>query len=117
MQQIAVRGMNFHDTKPRVTGATSCLSKRRNHYLNLILRDRKSTRLNSSHANISYAVFCLKKKKKERKQNTPKYCKKGFCRKKITRSIKKGMENKKVRMMNQKLTIYVMMGAMNTDML
>src|SRR3712207_7252484 len=28
--------------------------------------DRKSTRLNSSHANISYAVFCLKKKKKNR---------------------------------------------------
>src|SRR3712207_8496420 len=27
------------------------------------LEDRKSTRLNSSHANISYAVFCLKKKK------------------------------------------------------
>src|SRR3712207_8124219 len=27
--------------------------------------DRKSTRLNSSHANISYAVFCLKKKKRE----------------------------------------------------
>src|SRR3712207_7132675 len=29
-----------------------------------LYRDRKSTRLNSSHANISYAVFCLKKKKK-----------------------------------------------------
>src|SRR5258707_9906092 len=29
-------------------------------------RDRKSTRLNSSHANISYAVFCLKKKTKYR---------------------------------------------------
>src|SRR3712207_6858304 len=28
----------------------------------LVLLDRKSTRLNSSHANISYAVFCLKKK-------------------------------------------------------
>src|SRR4051794_41704223 len=28
------------------------------------LRDRKSTRLNSSHPSISYAVFCLKKKKK-----------------------------------------------------
>src|SRR3712207_7778420 len=28
-----------------------------------LLRDRKSTRLNSSHANISYAVFCLKKTK------------------------------------------------------
>src|SRR5438445_10234816 len=33
--------------------------------------DRKSTRLNSSHANISYAVFCLKKKKKKQdKSNT-----------------------------------------------
>src|SRR3712207_8652817 len=31
----------------------------------LPLLDRKSTRLNSSHANISYAVFCLKKKNKE----------------------------------------------------
>src|SRR3712207_7703677 len=30
---------------------------------NSVRRDRKSTRLNSSHANISYAVFCLKKKK------------------------------------------------------
>src|SRR3712207_7827902 len=33
--------------------------------------DRKSTRLNSSHANISYAVFCLKKKKK--------YCRSAIC--------------------------------------
>src|SRR2546427_3738694 len=31
-------------------------------------RDRKSTRLNSSHSQISYAVFCLKKKKKNKKQ-------------------------------------------------
>src|SRR3712207_6864571 len=31
--------------------------------------DRKSTRLNSSHANISYAVFCLKKKKSQTKLN------------------------------------------------
>src|SRR5438874_9896915 len=31
------------------------------------LRDRKSTRLNSSHVEISYAVFCLKKKNKKRK--------------------------------------------------
>src|SRR5579862_3729693 len=30
--------------------------------------DRKSTRLNSSHSSISYAVFCLKKKKEERDQ-------------------------------------------------
>src|SRR5947209_15926659 len=34
------------------------------------LGDRKSTRLNSSHANISYAVFCLKKKKKHRESYT-----------------------------------------------
>src|SRR5688572_31333450 len=34
-------------------------------------RDRKSTRLNSSHSQISYAVFCLKKKKKK-KQNRKK---------------------------------------------
>src|SRR5258707_1830336 len=33
--------------------------------------DRKSTRLNSSHANISYAVFCLKKKKKNAQDTTP----------------------------------------------
>src|SRR5947209_17090936 len=32
--------------------------------------DRKSTRLNSSHANISYAVFCLKKKKRIIKSRT-----------------------------------------------
>src|SRR5690606_40099349 len=32
--------------------------------------DRKSTRLNSSHVKISYAVFCLKKKKKNNKQYT-----------------------------------------------
>src|SRR3712207_8832570 len=35
------------------------------------LLDRKSTRLNSSHANISYAVFCLKKKKRFSLNPTP----------------------------------------------
>src|SRR5688572_31024103 len=42
-------------------------------------RDRKSTRLNSSHSQISYAVFCLKKKKKKnrkKKQKKIKYVKK-----------------------------------------
>src|SRR5688572_32552222 len=34
--------------------------------------DRKSTRLNSSHSQISYAVFCLKKKKKKNKEKTSK---------------------------------------------
>src|SRR5438445_1950909 len=37
-----------------------------------IIRDRKSTRLNSSHANISYAVFCLKKKKTNKETNPKK---------------------------------------------
>src|SRR3712207_7385094 len=37
-------------------------------------QDRKSTRLNSSHANISYAVFCLKKKKKSSKSTREKTC-------------------------------------------
>src|SRR2546430_15848846 len=38
------------------------------HHRDVRLEDRKSTRLNSSHSQISYAVFCLKKKKK-RKSN------------------------------------------------
>src|SRR5947209_10753567 len=37
--------------------------------------DRKSTRLNSSHANISYAVFCLKKKKKQKNTKNDMYIK------------------------------------------
>src|SRR3712207_7160427 len=48
VQRIHLRSNKFHQ-----------LSKLLAH------QDRKSTRLNSSHANISYAVFCLKKKKKE----------------------------------------------------
>src|SRR2546430_12314571 len=36
--------------------------------LGVNLPDRKSTRLNSSHSQISYAVFCLKKKKKKKEQ-------------------------------------------------
>src|SRR3712207_8021904 len=36
-----------------------------------IIRDRKSTRLNSSHANISYAVFCLKKKNQHARSALP----------------------------------------------
>src|SRR5689334_24046478 len=35
----------------------------------VVIKDRKSTRLNSSYSSISYAVFCLKKKKKNKIQN------------------------------------------------
>src|SRR3712207_8315628 len=38
-----------------------------------LLVDRKSTRLNSSHANISYAVFCLKKKIYLQQRTAPRY--------------------------------------------
>src|SRR2546422_3311636 len=44
------------------TGASGCTSPHRYSYGS----DRKSTRLNSSHGYISYAVFCLKKKKKQK---------------------------------------------------
>src|SRR2546427_7704823 len=41
-----------------------------NREMRVRLRDRKSTRLNSSHSQISYAVFCLKKKKKKNTNST-----------------------------------------------
>src|SRR3712207_7777918 len=46
----------------RIEKTSSCFDRAKEEYG----LDRKSTRLNSSHANISYAVFCLKKKKKKR---------------------------------------------------
>src|SRR3712207_7710213 len=46
--------------RSRVVQAQRARGRRRRDY-DRLRRDRKSTRLNSSHANISYAVFCLKK--------------------------------------------------------
>src|SRR3712207_8401937 len=56
------------DKRWRLRGATQdsdnrCIRLHRGRVLRRVAGDRKSTRLNSSHANISYAVFCLKKKK------------------------------------------------------
>src|SRR2546430_10127554 len=48
---------------PRTCSACSRRSRRRARERTAGRRDRKSTRLNSSHSQISYAVFCLKKKK------------------------------------------------------
>src|SRR2546427_1701233 len=45
----------------------------RTHTSPVQIRDRKSTRLNSSHSQISYAVFCLKKKKKKKKKYQHRY--------------------------------------------
>src|SRR5947209_11906729 len=61
--------LSLHDALP-IFAATEIIEKLVYHHKQAVLRkllvelpDRKSTRLNSSHANISYAVFCLKKKK------------------------------------------------------
>src|SRR3712207_7397742 len=64
-----------HVLEPGDDGLTACPLLRVGQFGSVVKRDvlgreldkgadRKSTRLNSSHANISYAVFCLKKKKK-----------------------------------------------------
>src|SRR2546422_7620513 len=50
------------------SSAPRASSPRRSHGLG-VAEDRKSTRLNSSHGYISYAVFCLKKKKKKTTEN------------------------------------------------
>src|SRR5690348_17853516 len=50
--------------------------------------DRKSTRLNSSHPSISYAVFCLKKKKKKKKTKTKKKNKKKKTKQETKRQIR-----------------------------
>src|SRR2546426_4187197 len=57
----ALDARDGHELQPQLRAGRSVQPQLRR-------RDRKSTRLNSSHLVISYAVFCLKKKKKE---NTP----------------------------------------------
>src|SRR5438477_4932580 len=59
--------------RPHVVGGAARLATTRvgRHARPLpVQRDRKSTRLNSSHMSISYAVFCLKKKKKKREKHS-----------------------------------------------
>src|SRR2546427_7530962 len=53
----------------RRRGAGGRLTRGRDPVRRAARRDRKSTRLNSSHSQISYAVFCLKKKKNTRHTN------------------------------------------------
>src|SRR2546427_3961044 len=56
--EVAIRAVLVPDTELRAQRHTR------------LRQDRKSTRLNSSHSQISYAVFCLKKKKKTRNRYT-----------------------------------------------
>src|SRR5690606_41760071 len=63
------REMQFSYSPQQHSGITSNCFKQCYHTTSpniLLIRDRKSTRLNSSHVKISYAVFCLKKKKKNK---------------------------------------------------
>src|SRR2546430_10201709 len=67
--------LSLHDALPICVVATGDVHyhQRARHRLHDVLvairhRDRKSTRLNSSHSQISYAVFCLKKKKKKKQE-------------------------------------------------
>src|SRR2546422_7774275 len=55
-------------TSRREVGSRPRDARRRSSASRLPSSDRKSTRLNSSHGYISYAVFCLKKKKKQKQQ-------------------------------------------------
>src|SRR5690606_41927467 len=57
---------NFNGTTAQVNPKIA--SEIKVHIIGIPNEDRKSTRLNSSHVKISYAVFCLKKKKKKQKQ-------------------------------------------------
>src|SRR2546429_6534107 len=53
-------------TLPCSSGSTRSTGSRPHGIVVVVVGDRKSTRLNSSHGYISYAVFCLKKKKNEK---------------------------------------------------
>src|SRR6266487_4992312 len=64
MQQLeAALGVRLLNRTSRHFGPTQAGEEFYRHAV-LMVRDRKSTRLNSSHPSISYAVFCLKKKNK-----------------------------------------------------
>src|SRR5690606_41880234 len=65
--QGAVRARTSGPARSRRRGrrGATCRSRRGQGALRAVREDRKSTRLNSSHVKISYAVFCLKKKTSE----------------------------------------------------
>src|SRR5690349_22822012 len=64
---LAVDRLRLHLLLQQVAEVEGEVERRRGVLPAVRERDRKSTRLNSSHVEISYAVFCLKKKKKHKK--------------------------------------------------
>src|SRR5699024_11905275 len=75
IQRMMDQNDNFRLVKPYLYLLEHTLLYQNNLYLHLTFQqryqmlDRKSTRLNSSHVSISYAVFCLKKKKNNTRPN------------------------------------------------
>src|SRR5699024_11237685 len=76
VKSAGLKGMQFHNQRERESRTNEDIDRERTHEnydlqndenINYNERDRKSTRLNSSHVSISYAVFCLQKKKREKK--------------------------------------------------
>src|SRR5438876_1449309 len=71
-QVLEARGVHFMDRHPPILGTRTghhSAQRRASPVAAPSGADRKSTRLNSSHPSISYAVFCLKKKKTKKKIN------------------------------------------------
>src|SRR5258708_17557055 len=64
---VQILGRDIRPVRQFVPFLFGEVEQRRQHQRGQFDRDRKSTRLNSSHQIISYAVFCLKKKKKIKK--------------------------------------------------
>src|SRR5690625_6020963 len=60
--QVAMKELERFDKGPQSSAESSVIRNYLDWLLSLPWTDRKSTRLNSSHVAISYAVFCLKKK-------------------------------------------------------
>src|SRR3712207_7248022 len=65
-RRLVEPGAGQHRRDPEQVGVLAVVAGTHQGEVRRVRRaDRKSTRLNSSHANISYAVFCLKKKKQQ----------------------------------------------------
>src|SRR2546427_8887397 len=60
--QQVLQSLGLRSFVAQVTACPGC-GRTTSHFFQEMAEDRKSTRLNSSHSQISYAVFCLKKKK------------------------------------------------------
>src|SRR5258705_6478830 len=68
-RRVATAGLQYRAQHPDQSDLCRCLRVRAHEEPCESRRDRKSTRLNSSHLGISYAVFCLKKKKEKYKKS------------------------------------------------